>query len=359
MKWLSVSVLVVVTVLGLAQGAVLDQAQEQMSSYTTIDIWGSSYVQTFTCGITGQLDHIDVRIVGEGGVGDPGYPTTVAIVNVVAGEPVMPPIAQIDSVIFELGWNSVDFVPVSVFLTSGTQYGIMLANDDTTVSDEPTANLCMKTGYGVDSYAGGSLWKGDPGSWEEDWLEPHIPGSSPLDACFRTYMVADLRGVVIDIKPRSCPNPLNLRSKGVVPAAVLGSDALDVNSIDIASVRLEGVAPVRSSIEDVSAVVADGNECECTTEGPDGYDDLTLKFKTWEIAEAIGPVAKGDTLALTLTGTLTDGTPIGGSDCIVIVGNVPRALAARKADVTGDGVVDMLDVGTIAQYWLESCIIDY
>jgi hypothetical protein len=103
MKRLIVLLLAVVTALGLAEGAVLDQAQEQVNCYTTIDICGSSYVQTFTCGVAGQLDHVEVLIAGEGGTGDPGYPTTVGIVNVVGGEPVLPPIAQVDSVIFELG----------------------------------------------------------------------------------------------------------------------------------------------------------------------------------------------------------------------------------------------------------------
>ena len=60
----------------------------------------------------------------------------------------------------------------------------------------------------------------------------------------------------------------------------------------------------------------DGQECECTTEGPDGYLDLTLKFKTQAIVDALGEVANGETVALTLTGKLIDGTPIEGEDCI-------------------------------------------
>ena len=32
---------------------------------------------------------------------------------------------------------------------------------------------------------------------------------------------------------------------------------------------------------------------------PDGYDDLTLKFKAGDVAAAIGPVASGDTVIIT------------------------------------------------------------
>ena len=52
--------------------------------------------------------------------------------------------------------------------------------------------------------------------------------------------------------------------------------------------------------------------------GPDGYDDLTLKFKTQEVVEALGDVNDGDELTLKLTGELYDGTPIEGEDVVVI-----------------------------------------
>ncbi|MHC4365745.1 MAG: Kelch repeat-containing protein, partial [Planctomycetota bacterium] len=75
--------------------------------------------------------------------------------------------------------------------------------------------------------------------------------------------------VTLDIKPGSCPNPLNLNSKGVLPVAILGSADFDVNQIDIASIRLADVAPIRSSYEDVATPVSDGNECDCNTAGSD------------------------------------------------------------------------------------------
>jgi hypothetical protein len=154
----------------------------------------------------------------------------------------------------------------------------------------------------------------------------------------------------IDIKPGSCPNPLNVKSKGVLPVAVLGSQDFDVSIIDVASIRLAGVAPIRSGYEDVATPVSDVNECECSTEGPDGFDDLIIKFETQEIVDAIGEVDHGDELVLELTGVLSDETPIEGSDCVIIRG---RHKPLNRADFNGDGIVDMADFAAFTENWLQ------
>jgi hypothetical protein len=123
--------------------------------------------------------------------------------------------------------------------------------------------------------------------------------------------------VSLDIKPGSCPNPINGVSRGVLPVAILGTTDLDVHTIDIASLRLEGVSPIRSEYRDVAAPFA-GQLCECSTSGPDGFRDLMLMFATQDIVSALGPSPSGSRV-LTLSGTLLDGTPIQGQDCIVIV----------------------------------------
>lgn len=161
--------------------------------------------------------------------------------------------------------------------------------------------------------------------------------------------------VTIDIKPGSCPNPLNVQSKGVLPVAVLGSEEFDVNSIDVASIRLSGVAPIRSSFEDVATPVSDGNECECTTAVPDGYTDLALKFKTQEIVEELGEVSDGDELVLNLTGVLYSGVPIEGADCIVARG---KFKPFNSADLNKDGVVDTVDFALLAENWLKSSVVE-
>ena len=101
-----------------------------------------------------------------------------------------------------------------------------------------------------------------------------------------------------------------------------GTVDLDVNDIDIASVRLEGVAPTRSSLKDKSTpLVTPPTECDCTTDGKDGEIDLCLKFDKKAIITALGGVVDLDIeYPLILSGVLNDGTtPIEGEDCITFV----------------------------------------
>ena len=143
--------------------------------------------------------------------------------------------------------------------------------------------------------------------------------------------------VQIDIKPTSCPNPLNLKSKGVLPVAILGTEGFDVTEIDPATVALFWVGsdpfdpiippdeistPLRTALEDVAAPY-DGELVDCLScweEGPDGFLDLTLKFDKQEIIAAIvGEVEHGNCISLILAGNLFDGTPFSGSDIVKII----------------------------------------
>ena len=132
--------------------------------------------------------------------------------------------------------------------------------------------------------------------------------------------------VPVDLKPQSCPNPLNVKRKGVLPVAILGTDDFEVTQVDPASVRLEGVAPLRSNIEDVATPFDDSvpnEDCsDCTGQGPDGFEDLTLKFDAQQVIAAIGAVTDKECLLLELTGNLKaefGGTPIVGEDVILIL----------------------------------------
>ena len=61
---------------------------------------------------------------------------------------------------------------------------------------------------------------------------------------------------------------------------------------------------------------------DCTEAGPDGFMDLTLKFKAQEVVAALGGVNDGDVLVLTLMGNLKEehgGTQIMGEDVVVIL----------------------------------------
>ncbi len=125
--------------------------------------------------------------------------------------------------------------------------------------------------------------------------------------------------ISVDIKPQSCPNPINVKSQGVLPVAILGTPDLNINDIDFCTIVLNGVRPTRSAFEDVSTPVFD-NECSCTQQGADGFEDVTLKFPTQEIVAVIGAPEKNEVIELTLSANLLDGTPIQGTDCVIVKG---------------------------------------
>jgi len=132
--------------------------------------------------------------------------------------------------------------------------------------------------------------------------------------------------VYVDIKPSSCPNPLNKNSKGLIPVAILGTEDFDVTTIDPETIRLtlgeEGVAPLRWNLEDV-ATPFEGELCDCHDLNGDGYLDLTLKFKTQEVVETLELCEFSDmTIPFTITGNLMEeagGTAFIGQDCMWIL----------------------------------------
>ncbi len=121
---------------------------------------------------------------------------------------------------------------------------------------------------------------------------------------------SDPEPVYLDIKSQACPKPVNPKSKGVLPVAILGTDDFDVNDIDQLSIQLAGVTPLRCNVEDVGTPIDDPQDaCEGNEKGPDGIDDLTLKFDTQAIVAALGlkSVEDGGMVEVTLTGQLNDG----------------------------------------------------
>ncbi|UCC44874.1 MAG: T9SS type A sorting domain-containing protein, partial [Candidatus Zixiibacteriota bacterium] len=160
--------------------------------------------------------------------------------------------------------------------------------------------------------------------------------------------------VSLDIKPGSCPNALNgvkhSKGKSVLPAAILATADFDVYDIDPESITLNGIGLLRWSYEDVSTPVDRSEDsCACTEDGPDGYEDLTLKFDRQAIISSLNSIstnqlgttaasAKGTSSAnyvsgnsnhsgpplrasyvLRVEGQLKDGTDFEGYDCVVLM----------------------------------------
>jgi hypothetical protein len=127
--------------------------------------------------------------------------------------------------------------------------------------------------------------------------------------------------ISIDIKPGTCPNPLNVKSKGMLPVAVLGTENFDVTQLDPATIRLGGVAPLRWAYVDVATPFEDDKvDCEgCNELCGDGNMDLVLNFDTQEVVAALGNVEDGECATLELTAELLDGTSIAAEDVVRIL----------------------------------------
>ncbi len=106
----------------------------------------------------------------------------------------------------------------------------------------------------------------------------------------------------IDIKPGSDPNAINPRSKGVIPVAILTTEAFDALTVSVSTVQF---GPTGASIAHRSGHLEDVDN--------DGDLDLVLHFRTQESG-----IQCGDTDA-SLTGETFDGQAIQGMDSIVTV----------------------------------------
>jgi len=133
--------------------------------------------------------------------------------------------------------------------------------------------------------------------------------------------------VAVDIKPGSCPNPFNVNNRGGLPVAILGTADLDVSMIDPASVRLAGVAPLRSDYEDVGTPFEpytgrEDCDLDCNEMESDGFMDLMFKFDSQEVTAALGDVEARGCVAVGLTGNFWPeygGGPIAGEDVVRIL----------------------------------------
>ena len=104
--------------------------------------------------------------------------------------------------------------------------------------------------------------------------------------------------VVIDIKPGSDRNPVNLNSGGVTPVAVLTTDDFDATMLDGGTVTLAGATARHSAVEDV-----DG----------DGDLDMIFHVPTRELS------LDGTATSATLEGVTLEGIAVFGSDAVDIV----------------------------------------
>lgn len=141
---------------------------------------------------------------------------------------------------------------------------------------------------------------------ESVWDTTTIQCAVQLDVTYE-YEISVV-AVALDVRPGSDSNPVNLKSSGVLPVAILSTpdhDALDtdVATLRLGDPRLNGVAsPVRSAVEDVNG---------------DGLLDLVLHFSMVDLVT--NGALDASSTAVTLTGAALNGSQIAGADAVTVV----------------------------------------
>jgi hypothetical protein len=127
--------------------------------------------------------------------------------------------------------------------------------------------------------------------------------TADVELDYLTVSMSPIIGVSIDIKPGSDPAPINPKSNGKIPVAILTTATFDATTVDPGTVHFgaEGTEapPVHSVLIDVNS---------------DGSLDLLLNFNTQDT-----DLQCQDTSA-SLTGETVSGQVIEGSDAITTVG---------------------------------------
>lgn len=160
-----------------------------------------------------------------------------------------------------------------------------------------------------------------------DTLTGYLNSGEVYQADFGDRMLAE---VPLDIMPGACPNRMNSKGKKFLSVAIAGSATgeFTADEIDLATVRLEGIAPLSYSLKDVISphepFLGKQGCYDCSKRRSDGILDFEMSFDIDEIRTALGIIVTDSCFTLSLTGNFSDGFPFVGEDCLLLrVGGKP------------------------------------
>jgi len=248
-------------------------------------------IQTFTVGITGLLTRIDVKIArGAQTVEDLVLGVWSATSSgVLLYELVTVSVPPSTVALGEAYFVSIELGAGAVMVNAGAQLAITL---DSLAGNLPPFEERWVVEIGG-QYAGGTAYT----------YIPFFHFQQLEDWGFRTYVDPVATVTTIDIKPGSDRNPVNPRSRGNIPVAVLSTAVFDALAINPSSVRF---GPQGTEARPVGAAVDDVND--------DGRPDLLLHFDMEQVGFICGQTSAS------LSGQTIAGDSLQGSDSIATVG---------------------------------------
>lgn len=179
--WIVIMVVGCLLLSSVAQATVvLDQFQEDQNGGSGIGGDYTPRAQTFTAGLSGVLDHVDLgNTSGTIWMPDFNGAPVVEIWSTTAGQPGPTVLGSVASpnLIPSAGWLSVDFLPLGIDLTAGQMYAIVLSPKD------QGGYVSVGVKWNPASYGPGAFWTYRAGSWE---IETAFGGGADMQ--FRTYM---------------------------------------------------------------------------------------------------------------------------------------------------------------------------
>jgi len=278
---------------------ILDQSLTPPPSYGGYDASINSccaYIaQTYTAGLTGTLAGVSISVESQS-----VHPLKVAIRTVSGGVPTTTILGDVT-----LGSSSATLSDLIVFpqlipQTAGTQYAIVVnyvgAPPPAEGAEQGTWHGAISTTF-QDLYPAGANFGSFGGTFA-----PHPPVAG--DLFFKTF-VSPVINVTIDIKPGDGASPINTKSHGKIPVAILSSAAFNAPlSIDPSTITFGETGSEHSlGFCDPAAVDING----------DGLPDLLCHFET-----QLTDFQSGDTMGI-LRATTHTGQSVLGTDKIRVV----------------------------------------
>ncbi len=278
---------------------ILDQSFTPPTSYGGYDASINSccaYIaQTYTAGLTGTLAGVSISVESQS-----VHPLHIAIRTVSEGVPTNTVLGDIELASSSTTLSDLIAFPQSIPQTAGTQYAIVVnyvgAPPPAEGAEQGTWHGAISTTF-QDLYPAGTNFGSFDGMFTP---HPDVAG----DLFFKTF-VNPVINVTIDIKPGEGPSPINTKSRGKIPVAILSSPAFDAPlSIDRSTITFGRTGSEHS--------LAFCNPAPSDISG-DGLPDLLCHFET-----QLTDFQPGDTMGI-LQATTLSGQLVLGADRIRVV----------------------------------------